>query len=187
MDHDEKNPIEAALEVFVYLPVGIVVDFPRSIPRYIEIGRRRLDQVVHVAGETVPGAGLVAGQVERWHAQTRHTLRALGVPTSGDRSAPDDGAFGSSRRATGEPAASSADRASSAPERAPAPPRPTVVDSGIDPDSLAIPDYDSLSASQVVPRLASLSPDELETIRRYEAGKRSRNTILNKVAQLQAE
>jgi hypothetical protein len=50
---------------------------------------------------------------------------------------------------------------------------------------LAIPDYDSLSASQVVPRLAGLEPDELEAVRRYEAAHRARRTILSRVAQLQ--
>jgi hypothetical protein len=50
--------------------------------------------------------------------------------------------------------------------------------------TLAIPDYDSLSASQVVNRLPSLSPTELEAVRAYEAAHRGRKTILNKVAQL---
>jgi hypothetical protein len=50
---------------------------------------------------------------------------------------------------------------------------------------LAIPDYDSLAASQVVPRLAGLAPDELEAVRQYEAAHRARRTILSRVAQLQ--
>ena len=50
---------------------------------------------------------------------------------------------------------------------------------------LAIPDYDGLSASQVVTRLGGLAPDELEAVRRHEAANRGRKTILNKVAQLQ--
>lgn len=50
--------------------------------------------------------------------------------------------------------------------------------------TLAIPDYESLSASQVVPRLSSLSPEELEAVRAYEDAHRGRKTILNKVAQL---
>ena len=50
---------------------------------------------------------------------------------------------------------------------------------------LAIPDYDSLSASQVVPRLAGLTTDELEAVRRYETAHRARRTILGRVAQLQ--
>ena len=43
---------------------------------------------------------------------------------------------------------------------------------------LAIPDYDSLAASQVVPRLAGLTADELEAVRAYEAAHRARRTIL---------
>ena len=50
---------------------------------------------------------------------------------------------------------------------------------------LAITDYDSLSASQVVTRLEGLAVDELEAVRAYEATHRGRKTILNKVAQLQ--
>jgi hypothetical protein len=53
-------------------------------------------------------------------------------------------------------------------------------------DDLAIPDYDGLSASHVVNRLAGLTTDELEAVRRYEAANRGRKTILSKVAQLQS-
>lgn len=53
-------------------------------------------------------------------------------------------------------------------------------------DRLALPDYDSLSASQVIPRLQGLEPAELEDVRLYEASGRSRRTILNKIAQLQS-
>jgi len=55
-----------------------------------------------------------------------------------------------------------------------------------DPASLAIPDYDSLAASQVVPRLDALDAAELEDVRCYESGVRGRKTILAKIAQLQA-
>jgi hypothetical protein len=50
---------------------------------------------------------------------------------------------------------------------------------------LAIPGYDSLSASQVVQRLAGLAPPELEAVRTYEAGGRGRRTVLTKISQLQ--
>ncbi len=40
--------------------------------------------------------------------------------------------------------------------------------SGLDPAELAIPGYDTLSASQIVQRLPGLSPDELEAVRLYE-------------------
>jgi hypothetical protein len=62
---------------------------------------------------------------------------------------------------------------------APAEPAPAESD-------LPVPDYDSLAASQVVPRLASLSAEELDAVGSYERAHRNRQTILNKVAQLQA-
>lgn len=50
---------------------------------------------------------------------------------------------------------------------------------------LPIPDYDSLAASQVVPKLATLDQDELRTVGDYERAHRARRTILNRVSQLQ--
>jgi len=43
----------------------------------------------------------------------------------------------------------------------------TIDDSGIAEEDLAIPSYDSLAASQVVPRLDGLTTIELEAVRRY--------------------
>ena len=60
---------------------------------------------------------------------------------------------------------------------APGAPAPAV-------DALPIPDYDELSASQVVERLEGLDRESLDSIRRYEAAHRGRNTILGKIAQL---
>ena len=49
----------------------------------------------------------------------------------------------------------------------------------LDSAELAIPGYDSLSASQVVQRLAGLAPPELEAVRTYEAADRGRRTNLD--------
>jgi hypothetical protein len=49
---------------------------------------------------------------------------------------------------------------------------------------LAIPEYDQLSASQVVERLEGLSAGELDAVRDYEQAHRGRNTILGKITQL---
>jgi len=51
-------------------------------------------------------------------------------------------------------------------------------------DDLAIPGYDTLSASQVVKRLAGLSHDELLEVGQHERTNRHRATILNRVEQL---
>jgi hypothetical protein len=52
--------------------------------------------------------------------------------------------------------------------------------------TLAIPSYDSLSAPQVVQRLAGLSRDEVEAVRAYEAVTRGRRTVLTRAEQLLA-
>ncbi len=62
-----------------------------------------------------------------------------------------------------------------------------AVGNGSGPDpALAIPGYDSLSASQVVQRLEGLSAAELEDVRAHEAAHRQRRTILHRVEQLLA-
>jgi hypothetical protein len=50
---------------------------------------------------------------------------------------------------------------------------------------LAIPGYDSLAASQVIPRLDGLSAEELDAVLRYERATRRRRTIFGRIAQLQ--
>ena len=59
----------------------------------------------------------------------------------------------------------------------------TVADDASAP-GLAIPDYDELSASQVVDRLDGLSAGALDAIRAYEQAHRGRATILGKIEQL---
>lgn len=54
-------------------------------------------------------------------------------------------------------------------------------------DELPIPDYDSLAASQVVPRLATMSGPDLTLVGSYERAHRNRQTILHRVAQLLAQ
>jgi hypothetical protein len=52
--------------------------------------------------------------------------------------------------------------------------------------ALAIPNYDQLSASQVVEHLDGLTAGELAEVREYERAHRGRNTILGKIATLTA-
>ena len=51
-------------------------------------------------------------------------------------------------------------------------------------EHLAILGYDSLAASQVVGRLRSLPPSDLEAIRTYEAVTRHRRTVLHRIDEL---
>jgi len=98
-----------------------------------------------------------------------------------------DAAVPAPSTSTPGPAPRVAPRPSAAPSSASAPVparngEPVADAPGV--DSLPIPDYDELSASQVVERLEGLDHDSLELIRRYEAAHRARNTVLGKIAQL---
>ncbi|HXY42967.1 MAG TPA: hypothetical protein VEH29_02155 [Acidimicrobiales bacterium] len=86
------------------------------------------------------------------------------------------------RRAT--PGASAPTRGVPRAARATAPP---AHEAAVAAESLAIPGYDTLAASQVVQRLSSLRGDELEAIRRYELATRGRRTILHRIAQLSTD
>jgi hypothetical protein len=165
---EPKTPLDQALDVFVYLPVGFVLDFPRSVPRYIDCGRRQLEVALRGLGVNPFG-------------DDRKPAPAPATASSAATSAP-----GTSTVATPSTPAAGAGRLRSVPSGAPTPGPARPAGPTIDPAILAIPDYDSLSASQVVPRLDSLSVEELETVRQYEESKRRRKTILGKVAQLQA-
>ena len=67
---------------------------------------------------------------------------------------------------------------------APAPERPAPDPAAAAIVGGALADYDTLSASQVVRRLESLGPEELDAVRRYEGSTRNRRTILNRAGQL---
>jgi len=96
----------------------------------------------------------------------------------------------SSSHATTAPAAPTTtkwerDTASSSAEVTPTATGP-LRSSRADASGLAIPDYDELSASQVVERLDGLSTAELAAIRAYEESTRGRRTILGRIDALSA-
>ncbi|MEL7209107.1 MAG: hypothetical protein AAGK32_12900, partial [Actinomycetota bacterium] len=70
------------------------------------------------------------------------------------------------------------------PTAGPEPAPPPEGAAAPDPAGLSIPQYDSLSAIQVVPRLEGLDPAERRAIHDYETATRGRRTILAKIDQL---
>ena len=54
-------------------------------------------------------------------------------------------------------------------------------------DELAIADYDTLSVEQVLPKLKTLSADELAVVDGYERGGKSRKRILDRIAALRSK
>ena len=183
-DSQDKTLLDHALDLFVYAPVGAALAARELIPDLSERGRQQLTSQVTMArmlGEFAVRQGRV--EVEKAYGRAREqataTLQTLGVMP------PEDG--------DGRAAAPAA-RAGAGARRPPAPPRPRAPASrvasrgaaspGPPAHTLAVPDYDSLSASQVVPRLAGLTGEELDAVRRYEAANRARKTILHRIDQL---
>lgn len=175
-----KTPLEQALEVFLYLPVGLAMTAREELPRLAEKGRQRVDSEVTMA-RAVGQFVINQGQKEAEKAIRAAAGRLAGAAgsASGSRQTPwppPPSAAPPGPEAGASANGSGAGHASGAPVNGrTAPPV----------SSLAIPGYDALSASQVVQRLAGLAAGELEAVRSYEAATRQRRTILTKVAQLQ--
>jgi hypothetical protein len=173
-----RSPVDQVLDYVVYAPLGLALDARTLLPGLVDRGRTQVGMARMVGEFAVKwGSTRVEAAVGDAQEQAMCLLRRTGLAPSTDRDR---------TGATGVGDTSDAPEPATASEAAPA---ETAVEADDGPpvavESLAIPDYDNLSASQVVPRLDGLSPDELEAVRRYETANRRRRTILNKVAQLQ--
>ena len=146
-----KSPVGAVLDVFVFAPIGFVLDARELVPKLAERGRNQV-ALLKVVGQFA---------VNKGRADADRILKPK-VP------------------------------ASTVPPSAPATPRtppaartrtPSATTTAA--QALPINNYDTLSASQIVPRLAGLNAEELARVRAYENSHRRRRTILGRIAQLQ--
>ena len=150
-------------------------------PTHGEVGLRAEDaRVVPIAPTTAPEASSRGVEPPTSKAASSKAASSKAVTTTPAASKPAASKAATSKAAasrgeTSKPAKSSGSR----PPHAAAGKRATV--------DLAIPGYDTLSASQVVRRLDGLGEAELEAVRRYESGSRGRRTILNRIAQIRGE
>jgi hypothetical protein len=164
-----EDPAEQLLDLLVYAPLGLLLEARDLVPKLAEKGRQRMGGQVTVArmiGEMAVRQG--QRRAEKVVQRMREQQRGAG---------PDHAAgAGDHRPANGH--------RPSAPPDAAAPTAAVPTGAVPDVDSLAIPGYDTLSASQVVPRLEGLSREELDAIRAYETATRARKTVLTRVDQL---
>lgn len=160
---ERKTPVDRMLDLFLYAPIGFVMNLEEVVPQLVERGHQQVDMARMF--------GRFAVQTGTQEARKRlETLAERGNHTSSGPSA----TGGASVRAVPDLPADGDTGETVAPDLTGV---PTASE-------LAITDYESLSASQVVPRLEGLSGDEREAVRRYEAAHRGRKTILSKLAQL---
>lgn len=188
-----RGPVGQLVDLCVYAPLGLALDARALLPELVDRGRSQVG-MARMVGEFAVKWGSTRAEAAVGEAQDKALglLRATGLAPVDDRDRTAS-ATGSSADAT--PADATAPAADATASDATASDAGPTGDEGsdqedptepaVDVDDLAIPDYDNLSASQVVPRLDGLTADELDAVGRYERAGRRRNTILGKVAQLQ--
>jgi hypothetical protein len=165
--------VDRLADVFIYAPLGLALEARRLLPDLADRGRRQV-KFTRVVGKYAVRRGEervtqvwtdVSGTVEG-------VLGLMGLRNTDSSASETPAGTSPVIRPDEPPSTNGHDRAA-----------PSVR---ADSSALAIPDYDSLSAFQVVPRLEGLGGDELEAVREYEESTRGRRTILNRIAQLQA-
>jgi hypothetical protein len=154
-----KSPLRRTLDLCIVAPVGLAATVVEELPELIGEGRRRVELQL--------GNALVVGRFVVRKKQRDLSQRLDGLLGNGSHPTPTGG------DSTADPPASAAGTQRPAPDPAAA----AIV-------GQALADYDTLSASQVVRRLESLGPEELQAVQRYEASTRNRRTILNRAGQL---
>jgi hypothetical protein len=171
---DEKNPIERIVEAAVFAPLGIAAMLRDELDKLVARGHQEANMAKMMGQYAVKQGRDDLEKFLKQVAERPPSTRAAQAP-----------------RPAAAPAAPATPTPPTTPKTpaAPAAPVSNANDNGSavtvhDAQNLAIPGYDSLSASQVVERLAGLNAEELEAIGSYESAGRGRRTILNRVAQL---
>lgn len=198
MSTNGNDPVHRVLDVFVYAPVGFAVMTWQRAPALVggviqrglthlgeaeaNVNRARMiGQVAVTYGTRLVRRDLDArlgGALRRAECLTERLPLIFGEERDDDRTGP------ATRPAT-RPAARPAAPPPARPKTPPVPragspaPRPAPTD-------LPIPEYDGLSASQVVSRLSGLTTGELQAVAAYEAAGRARKTVLAAIDRLRS-
>lgn len=208
-DSDDRTPADLLCDLFVYAPLGFAFEAPKLVPELAARGREQVaaartvgrfvvdkanERLAPVLGSVLNGflSGLRPtddrggrAKVDPDAAARVETTDSPAGARGEQSSAAETAKMGAAMTDGAASSATTSSSGSKAPTR-----RPTGSNGSTrrrktpEAASLGIPDYDSLAASQVVPRLAALTPDELAAVRAYEAAHRGRRTILGRVDQL---
>lgn len=164
---DETNPVDLALDLFVYAPLGALLEFSDRLPELARRGRERFESQAPAAkmvGQFAVSTGRkkIEGQVGDVVAKGREILQDLGVieapPSDDDQPAeqhqtPDE-------HAQQDPAAEG-----------------TIAD--------VIEGYAEMTAVKIMPMLSSLTRPQRNVVRAFELGNRARRTVLARLDQLE--
>jgi hypothetical protein len=190
---DNETPIEKAVELLVYAPIGLAMFAKDTVPTFMKMfvarGHTEVTQRRKTAGtqagnyktigqmavkyggpEVKRQAGAAAENVRRRAEETLSTIAAATATPPAPPSAPTAARSGTPARPS-TPAATAVPATNGTPV-----PNPS--------GELPIPGYDLLSAPQVIERLDGLATPELLAVKTYELAHRARTTIIGKIAQL---
>lgn len=184
----ERSIVDQAMDLLIFAPTGLLLTAVEDLPGMAAKGRAKVELQVRNA-QMIGRFAVTLGRKDLAQRFGRLTGAGSTPPTPHDAAptAPTSTATAPKAPTAPTPTAPTAPIA-----KAPIPPAPpasrfpvaSAPRRGQSTGPLAIPDYDALSASQVVRRLEGLTPEELEDVRRHEAGGRRRRTILNRIQQL---
>jgi len=169
----EQQSWERLLDLTVYAPVGLALTVRDDLPKLVRQGRQAVENRVMLArviGQFAvqQGQRQLAKRIEAYH----EAQRAADLPAPIDVTA-----------VAVDEVGPVTDHVMALDVKPVAPPTGNAPDAA----SLPIAEYESLAASQVVQRLGTLHPNELEAIRQFEVAHRARRTVLGKIAQLQGD
>jgi hypothetical protein len=180
---DRESAKDRLLDLFVFAPVGIALTLVEELPSLVEKGRNRIEgqsATARVIGQFAVQFGSRevtrrVRQVLEPESATRAKPARAPAPSMPEQKTDTSDRHEPSRRHDEVHAASHLESQATSTRR----------DNGqVARGDLAIPAYDTLSASQVVKLLAGLSREELIEVRTHELSNRHRATILNRVEQL---
>lgn len=194
---ESRDAFGLLVDLAVYAPVGALVTARRQVPRQLKQRRQALENRVQLArfiGQLAVETGRkeLARRLEEQRAQRSdathrvhtdtdtvadaHTDTDTDTVADADTLADTDAVAEADTMAVAETVPDTV--AEAVPTDGPASGVPAAAD-------LPISDYESLPAINVVERLRSMRPDEVEAVRRFEAAHRARRTVLAKIEQLQ--
>jgi len=191
---DNETPIEKAVELLVYAPIGLAMFAKDTVPTFMkmfvarghtEVTQRRKSANTQAGNYKTIGQMAVkygGPEVKRQAGAAAETVRKRAEDTLSTIAA-------AAAAAPAVPAPAAPPRPNPAPDARTAPSAPATTNgSGPEPvttsGELPIPGYDLLSATQVIERLEGLALPELLAVKTYELAHRARTTILGKIAQL---
>jgi hypothetical protein len=188
----ENDPVDKALRLFVYAPLGIAAYLRDSAPSLLTVfvarGQRELAGVRRAVEERLgltepepppaPPLQRVAEGIGRLASQAGSVVVGVARPVVDAATAAASSA--ASPSASGAPPNGEAMHWSASPGANGS----ESADRSVGATELPIADYDGLSATQIIDRLDGLSRGALERIRVYELAHRARRTILATIDQL---